>query len=126
MLRYSYLGVLAFCFVGTLWLELFLRVNVYRRWRRLLLALAPTLAIFLVWDLLAIRAGHWSYDPRQLVGVVLPGDLPLEELLFFLVVPACAILAFEAVRAVKGWPAGDEPQRRPRPTGKADQRRGTS
>ena len=109
MLRYSYLAVLAFCFLGTLWLELFLRVNVYRRWRRLLLALAPTLAVFLVWDLLAIRAGHWSYDPRQLVGVVLPGRLPLEELLFFLVVPACAILSFEAVRAVRGWPAGDEP-----------------
>jgi lycopene cyclase domain-containing protein len=109
MLRYSYLGVLAFCFVGTLWLELFLRVNVYRRWRRLLLALAPTVTIFVAWDLLAIAAGHWSYDPRQLVGVLLPGRLPLEELLFFLVVPACGILAFEAVRAVQGWPAGDEP-----------------
>lgn len=109
MLRYSYLAVLAFCFLGTLWLELLLKVNVYRRWRRLLLALAPVAAVFVAWDVWAIGAGHWSYDPAQLVGVVLPGALPLEELLFFLVVPACAVLAFEAVRAVKGWPAGDEP-----------------
>ena len=32
--------------------------------------------------------------------MLLPGRLPLEELLFFLVVPVCAILGFEAVRAV--------------------------
>jgi lycopene cyclase domain-containing protein len=105
----SYLAVLAFCFLGTLWLELFLRVNVYRRWRRLLLALTPTVLVFAAWDVAAIHAGHWTYDPEQVVGVTLPGRLPLEELLFFLVIPACAILGFEAVRAVRGWPAGDEP-----------------
>jgi lycopene cyclase domain-containing protein len=105
----SYLAVLACCFLGTVWLELFLRVNVYRRWRRLLLALTPTVLVFAAWDVAAIRAGHWTYDPEQVVGVTLPGRLPLEELLFFLVIPACAILGFEAVRAVRGWPAGDEP-----------------
>jgi lycopene cyclase domain-containing protein len=109
MLRFSYLAVLAFCFLGTLWLELFLKVNVYRRWRRLLLALVPTVVVFVAWDLWAIATRQWWYDPRQLTGVVLPGRLPLEELLFFVVAPACAILAFEAVRAVRGWPAGDEP-----------------
>jgi hypothetical protein len=34
---------------------------------------------------------------------VLPGGVPVEELLFFVVVPTCAVLAFEAVRRVKGW-----------------------
>ena len=108
MTSLSYLVVLACCFLGTLWLELFLRVNVYRRWRRLLLALAPTVLVFVAWDLAAIRAGHWTYDPAQIVGVILPGRLPLEELLFFVVIPTCAILGFEAVRAVRGWTAGDE------------------
>ena len=42
--------------------------------------------------------------------VLLPGRLPLDEVLFFLVTPTCAILAFEAVRAVKRWPVGDEPR----------------
>ena len=32
--------------------------------------------------------------------------MPIEELLFFLVVPVCAVLAFEAVRTVTGWNAG--------------------
>ena len=108
MRHLAYVGMLAFCLLGTLPLELWLGVRVYRQWRRLLLTLLPVVAVFLVWDLYAIAAGHWDFDSSQLLGVVLPGGVPLEELLFFLVVPTCALLAFEAVRRVKGWPAGDE------------------
>jgi lycopene cyclase domain-containing protein len=104
----AYVGMLAFCLLGTLPLELVLGVRVYRQWRRLLLTLAPVVAVFLAWDLYAIAAGHWDFDPQQTVGLVLPGDVPVEELLFFVVVPICAVLSFEAVRRVKGWPAGDE------------------
>ena len=96
----TYLGVLAFCLLAVIPLELVLRTRVLARWRRLLLTLAPVLVVFLAWDVWAIARGHWSYDPDQTVGLVLPGDLPLEELLFFLVVPVCAILGFEAVRKV--------------------------
>jgi lycopene cyclase domain-containing protein len=99
----SYLGMLAFCLLGTLPLEVRLGVRVYRRWRRLLLTLLPVVAVFVTWDLYAVAAGHWSFDPAQTVGLVLPGGVPVEELLFFVVVPTCAVLAFEAVRRVKGW-----------------------
>ena len=108
MRHLAYVGVLAFCLLGTLPLELWLRVGVYRRWRRLLLTLLPVAAVFVVWDLYAIAAGHWTFDPAQTLGVDLPGDLPVEELLFFLVVPVCSVLAYEAVRLVRGWPGGDE------------------
>jgi lycopene cyclase domain-containing protein len=104
---YSYLLVLLACLVGTAPLELFLGTRVYARWRRLALTLLPVLVVFVTWDLLAIRAGHWDYDPSQTTGVAL-GALPLEELLFFLVIPICAVLTLEAVRAVKGWKVGDE------------------
>jgi lycopene cyclase domain-containing protein len=98
----TYLAVLAGCLAGALWLEPALRVRVLRQWRRLLLTLAPVVAVFVVWDLLAIAAGHWSFDPAQTTGVVFPGGLPLDELLFFVVVPICAVLGFEAVRKVLG------------------------
>ncbi len=108
MSRLSYLGVLAFTVAGTAWLEVLLRTRVYRRWRRLLLSLLPVLAVFVAWDLYAIARGHWTFDPGRTTGVLLPGSLPLDELLFFVVVPTAAVLTFEAVRAVKRWPAGDE------------------
>jgi lycopene cyclase domain-containing protein len=106
--RLVYLAVLAACLLGTLPLELLLHTRVYARWRRWLLAVLPVAAVFTLWDAYAIAAGHWTYDPAQTTGLLLPGRIPVEEVLFFLVVPTCAILAFEAVRSVRGWPAGDE------------------
>ena len=108
MRHLAYLLVLAACLAAALWLEPVLKVNVFRRGRRLLLTLLPVVAVFVLWDLLAIAAGHWRFDPEQTTGVVLPGGLPLDEVLFFVVVPVCAVLGFEAVRAVLRLPAGDE------------------
>ena len=108
MRHLSYLLVLVGCLVSAIWLEPVLKVNVLRRWRRLLLTLLPVVVVFVLWDLGAIAAGHWTFDPEQTTGVLLPGGLPLDEVLFFVVVPVCAVLGFEAVRAVLRRPAGDE------------------
>ncbi len=108
MRHLTYVAVLAGCLAAAVWLEPLLKVHVFRRWRRLLLTLLPVGVVFVLWDLLAIRAGHWMFDPTQITGIRLPGRLPLDEVLFFLVVPVCAILGFEAVRAVLRRPAGDE------------------
>jgi lycopene cyclase domain-containing protein len=98
----TYLAVLGGCLLVTLPLELVLHVGVYTRPLRLLLTLLPVLVVFVTWDMLAIKAGHWTYDLHQMTGVHL-GDLPLEELLFFLVIPVCAVLTLEAVRRRTGW-----------------------
>jgi lycopene cyclase domain-containing protein len=104
-----YLALLAGCLIGTAPLELLLHVGVYAQWRRLFGAVVPVVIVFGGWDLYAIHRGQWSYDRHWLVGVVLPGRLPLEELLFFLVIPLCAILTLEAVRRTKPhWVIGDE------------------
>jgi lycopene cyclase domain-containing protein len=94
----TYLLVLAGCLAGAIWLEPVFRVGALRQVRRLVLTIVPVAAVFVGWDLLAIAAGHWTFDRSQLIGVTLPGGLPIEELLFFLVVPLCAVLGFEAVR----------------------------
>jgi lycopene cyclase domain-containing protein len=109
--HYTYLALLVGCLVVTAPLELYLRVRVYARWRRLLVALLPEFVVFVAWVLYAIARGHWHYDAGQTLGVRLPGGIPVEEVLFFLVVPVCAVLAFEAVRKVTGWDPGypDEP-----------------
>jgi lycopene cyclase domain-containing protein len=102
----TYLALLAGCLVVTAPLEIVLRVRVYARWRRLLLALVPEFVVFVAWVLYAIAAGHWDYSAERTLDVRLPGGIPVEEVLFCLVVPVCAVLAFEAVRKVTGWDAG--------------------
>lgn len=98
----TYLLVLLGCLAATLPLDLVLRLGVLRRPRRLVAALVPGFVIFVAWDVYAVGAGQWSYDPGRIVGLVLPGRLPLEEVLFFVVVPLCAIITFEAVRRIRG------------------------
>jgi lycopene cyclase domain-containing protein len=104
----TYAAVLIGCLLCTAPLEIFLRVGVYRRWRRWALSVLPVALVFIGWDLYAVHEGQWWYDGAQLIGWWLPGRLPVEEVAFFLVVPTCAILALEAVRSVTGWTVGDE------------------
>lgn len=104
-----YLAILAACLLGTLPLEFVLGTRVYTRWRRLVLTLVPVVIAFGGWDIWAIHDRLWHYDGTYLVGARLPGQLPLEELLFFVVVPTCAVLTLEAVRVRRPhWTIGDE------------------
>ena len=105
--QFTYLAILAGVVAGSLWLELALRTHVLRRWRRLLIAVAPVLLVFLAWDAYAVAQGHWDFDPARVIGPAL-GDVPVEELLFFVVVPIAAVLTLEAVRAVTGWDVGED------------------
>jgi lycopene cyclase domain-containing protein len=93
----QYLLLLAGCAAVTLPLELS-GSRVYRRPGRLARSVLPVAAVFAGWDVIAIAAGVWSYNPRYVTGLALPLSLPLEEALFFLVIPVCAVLTFETVR----------------------------
>ncbi len=105
-MSWIYPVVLAGCVLATLPLELVLKARVYARPRRLVAALVPVWVVFLTWDALAVHAGHWHY--RHLLGIRV-GDLPVEELAFFVVVPVCALLTLEAVRRRRPqWRIDDE------------------
>ncbi|PID50996.1 MAG: lycopene cyclase [Propionibacteriales bacterium] len=92
----QYLILMAGCLLITLPLELVIGARVYRRPKRLLVALVPMLVVFVAWDLLGIVRDHWTYNPRFVTGTNF-GILPLEELTFFIVIPICGLLTYEAV-----------------------------
>ncbi len=97
--RWQYLIVLGACLLITAPLELFGH-GVYRQPRRLLTALVPVAAVFLVWGAIAVAADVWWYNPHYILGLIAPGDLPLEEVLFFVVIPLCGLLTYSAVSAI--------------------------
>jgi lycopene beta-cyclase len=98
--RYQYLLLMAACLAVTLPLEFVFGARVWRRPRRLLLALVPTVVVFAAWDVVAIARDHWSFNPSYVTGRQLPGNLPVEEFAFFLVIPICGLLTLEAVRNI--------------------------
>ena len=98
--HWQYLLLLGGCLVVTLPLE-FLGEGVYRQPRRLLRALLPVLAAFLIWDAIAIALQVWHYNPRYVSGINVP-FMPLEEMLFFIVIPLCGLLTYNAVSTILG------------------------
>lgn len=96
--RWQYLFVLTACLGITAPLE-FLGTGVYRQPWRLVSSVLPVAAVFIVWDVLAIAFHVWTYNPRYVTGVGV-GALPIEELLFFLVIPICGLLTYTAVNGV--------------------------
>ena len=99
--QWQYLIVLGACLLITAPLEIF-GAGVYRQPRRAILAVAPVALVFVVWDAIAIAGGVWTYNPRYISGVHLPFAIPLEELLFFIVIPVCGLLTYSAVSAIMG------------------------
>ena len=122
--RFQYLLVLGACVVGTLPLEIVFDARVWRRPLRLAVALAPALLVFVVWDLWASARGTWGFSDQYTLGVVLPGGMVVEEIGFFVVVPVCALLTFEAVRNLRTgrvrWPVALDRARRTGRTGPDD------
>lgn len=90
------------CLLLTLPLEFVFGARVYRRFRILLLALLPEVVLFTIWDIVGIARDHWTYNPTFVTGLRLPFRMPIEELVFFVVVPICGVLTYEAVGVVLG------------------------
>jgi lycopene cyclase domain-containing protein len=63
-------------------------------------AVLPVALLFLIWDAVAIAAGVWTYNPRYITGITVGFGIPLEELLFFIVIPLCGLLTYNAVTAM--------------------------
>jgi lycopene cyclase domain-containing protein len=97
--RWQYLLVLAACLAITAPLEMF-GPGVYRQWRRLAKAIFPVAAVFLLWDEIAIAAHAWTYNSAYVIGVSIPFRVPIEEVLFFIVIPICALLTYNAVSTI--------------------------
>ncbi|MBV8982095.1 MAG: lycopene cyclase domain-containing protein [Acidimicrobiia bacterium] len=98
--RYQYLLLLAACIAVTLPLEFVVGARVWRRPRRLISVLIVPVLVFMAWDSVSIHRGDWWFSSRFVTGLRVPGNVPVEELVFFIVVPVCGLLTYEAVHLV--------------------------
>lgn len=99
--QYQYLILMGACVLITAPLEVF-GSGVYRQLRRAAGAVLPVAIVFIAWDVLAIASEVWTYNPRYLIGLNI-GVLPIEELLFFIVIPLCGLLTYSAVSNILAW-----------------------
>lgn len=64
---------------------------------------ALILLVYLIWDFWAVSKGSWYFDVNQILGVQLLGKLPIEEVLFFVIVPLMTVLTYLALIKLTSW-----------------------
>lgn len=73
------------------------KIYFYKKPIRLAAALIIPASIYIFWDILATKAGHWSFNEKYVTGIFIL-NLPVEEILFFFVIPFCSLFLWESVK----------------------------
>lgn len=94
--RYLYLALDLGSFLFPFAFSFMPMANFSKEWKYLIPALFITTLVFVLWDEAFTQMGVWGFTPRYLTGLYI-GSLPLEEVLFFLLIPyACSFIYFSA------------------------------
>jgi lycopene cyclase domain-containing protein len=89
--------VLGFIGACAIFVDFGFRLRITRKWKLFLLTDAVILAIYLAWDFWAVSKGSWFFDQEQTLGIYIFSRLPIEEVLFFIIVPLMVILTYLAL-----------------------------
>jgi len=73
--------------------------KIWRHARALFLSIAVVVIVFGGWDVFAAWRGHWGFAPDA-VWKARAINLPLEEVLFFVVIPFCCIFTWETLKYI--------------------------
>ena len=106
MSHLSYFAVIIFVTVCAFGVNFGFRLRIGKRWRELLFTELAILVIYLVWDTWAIAKKSWFFDAHQIVKIDLLPKVPIEEVLFFIIVPLMVILSYQALLKLTGWSTG--------------------
>src|SRR5436305_14954467 len=93
-----YLLTLGAFFVLAVWLEVKLRVHLYKTRKEQILTSLILFVVGVAWDSISTIEKIWVYPGNGLVGIWI-GVLPIEEYLFSLVVPFWILTVYRVVES---------------------------
>lgn len=99
--NFEYFIVLGICVIFPLLLTLFHpNLHLKKNLKQAVLAIFITAIPFWIWDIVAVILGHWDFNQNHIVGFYIY-NLPIEEVLFFIVIPFCCLTIWAEIRSFK-------------------------
>lgn len=95
--KYTYFIILAASIAGPLALSFDKKVAFYKKWKYIFPAMIVPCLLYIAWDMYFTHLGVWSFNVNFITGIKI-GNLPVEEVLFFIVVPYCCLFIYECIR----------------------------
>ena len=94
--HYTYFLILAASLVGPLALSFDKKVAFHKKWYYVFRAMLLPALFYIIWDIIFTRLNIWHFNPAYITGYKII-NLPVEEVLFFFVVPYCCLFIYECV-----------------------------
>lgn len=95
---YTYTLILAISLAGPLALSFDRKVAFVKKWKPLFMAMIFPALFYTVWDMVFTSLDVWRFSPQHILGLYLI-NLPIEEVLFFWVVPYCCVFIHACIEA---------------------------
>lgn len=96
MKHFTYVFLLLFTLSYPLFKSFEDKVAYHKKWKALFPAIIISAIIFIAWDIWFTGIGIWSFNPDYVIGIYIL-NLPLEEWLFFLIVPFSCVFIYEVM-----------------------------
>ena len=93
----TYFLILVVSFAGPFALSFDKKVAFYQKWKYLFPAMPLPALIYIAWDIYFTYNGVWGFNETYIAGIYL-ANLPIEEVLFFFIVPYCCVFIYECIR----------------------------
>ena len=90
---YVLLGSIVFPFL----LSFDKKISFYKKWKFLFPAIFLVAIVFIAWDVYFVKNGVWGFNKAYLSGLYV-FNLPIEEVLFFVIIPYCCLFIYEVVK----------------------------
>jgi lycopene cyclase domain-containing protein len=97
--HYTYYLILACSLAGPFALSFDRKVAFHAKWKAVLTAMLLPALFYIVWDSIFTALNVWFFNEPYVLAQTFLFNLPLEEVLFFFVVPYCCTFIYECIRA---------------------------
>ncbi|MFD0748972.1 lycopene cyclase domain-containing protein [Mucilaginibacter calamicampi] len=99
MIKYTYLLIDLLSVLVPLLVSFHPRSGLYKYWYALLPAIVITSLCYVIWDSCFTHLGIWGFNKTYLTGIYI-GNLPLEEIFFFICIPYSCVFTFDCLTRV--------------------------